>query len=87
MAYSMNHPLGMCPECTGLGEQLILKEETLFDPTKSLREGAILFSQFSAGWQTHLYQNNPLLDADKPLRDFTDEEWRTLRHSDFHVPA
>lgn len=66
MAYSMNHPLGMCPECTGLGEQLILKEETLFDPTKSLREGAILFSQFSAGWQTHLYQNNPLLDADKP---------------------
>lgn len=80
MAYSMNHPLGMCPECTGLGEQLILKEETLFDPTKSLREGAILFSQFSAGWQTHLYQNNPLLDADKPLRDFTDEEWRTLRY-------
>ena len=80
MAYSMNHPLGMCPECTGLGEQLILKEETLFDTTKSLREGAILFSQFSAGWQTHLYQNNPLLDADKPLRDFTDEEWRTLRY-------
>ena len=80
MAYSMNHPLGMCPECTGLGEQLNLKEDTLFDPTKSLREGAILFSQFSAGWQTHLYQNNPLLDADKPLHDFTDEEWQTLRY-------
>ena len=80
MAYSMNHPLGMCPECTGLGEQLNLKEDTLFDLTKSLREGAILFSQFSAGWQTHLYQNNPLLDADKPLRDFTDEEWQTLRY-------
>jgi len=80
MAYSMNHPLGMCPECTGLGEQLNLKEDTLFDPTKSLREGAILFSQFSAGWQTHLYQNNPLLDADKSLHDFTDEEWQTLRY-------
>ena len=80
MAYSMNHPLGMCPECTGLGEQLNLKEDTLFDTTKSLREGAIQFSQFSADWQTHLYQNNPLLDADKPLRDFTDEEWRTLRY-------
>ena len=80
MAYSMNHPLGMCPECTGLGEQLNLKEDTLFDPTKSLREGAILFSQFSAGWQTHLYQNNPMLDVDKPLRDFTDEEWQTLRY-------
>ena len=80
MAYSMNYPLGMCPECTGLGEQLNLKEDTLFDPTKSLREGAILFSQFSAGWQTHLYQNNPMLDVDKPLRDFTDEEWQTLRY-------
>lgn len=80
MAYSFNHPLGMCPVCTGLGEQLNLKEDTLFDEIKSLREGAILFSQFSSGWQTHLWQNNPLLDADKPLRDFTDEEWQTLRY-------
>ena len=71
MAYSFNHPLGMCPVCTGLGEQLVLNEETMFDTSKTLREGAILFSQFSAGWQTHLYQNNPLLNPDKKLCDFT----------------
>ena len=80
MAYSFNHPMGMCPECTGLGEQLELIEESLFDKSKSLREGAVLFSQFSAGWQTYLYQNNPLLNPDKKLNDFTEEEWNILRN-------
>ncbi len=56
MAYSFNHPAGMCPECTGLGEQMQLKEERLFDLDKSLKEGAILFSQFTSGWQHILYQ-------------------------------
>ncbi len=79
MAYSFNHPMGMCPECTGIGERLVLREESLFDLDKTLREGGILFSQFSAGWQTHLYQNNPLLDPDKKLRDFSPEEWEILR--------
>ncbi len=80
MAYSFNHPAGMCPDCTGIGERLELMEETMFDPEKSLVEGAILFSQFSSGWQTHLYQNNPLLDPHKKLRDFLPEEWDILRN-------
>ena len=80
MAYSFNHPAGMCPDCTGIGEQLELIEESMFDPDKSLVEGGILFSQFSSGWQTHLYQNNPLLDVNKKLRDFTPEEWDTLKY-------
>lgn len=80
MAYSFNHPAGMCPDCTGIGEQLELIEESMFDEEKSLAEGAILFSQFSAGWQTHLYQNNPLLDPNKKLKDFTDEEWDVLKN-------
>ena len=80
MAYSFNHPAGMCPDCTGIGEQLELIEESMFNTEKSLAEGAILFSQFSAGWQTHLYQSNPLLDPNKKLRDFSDEEWETLKY-------
>ena len=80
MAYSFNHPAGMCPDCTGIGEQLELIEESMFDEERSLAEGAILFSQFSAGWQTHLYQNNPLLDSNKKLKDFTDEEWDVLKN-------
>ena len=80
MAYSFNHPAGMCPDCTGIGQRLELIEDSMFDPDKSLSEGAILFSQFSSGWQTHLYQNNPLLDPDKKLRDYTPEEWDTLKY-------
>ncbi|WP_216656465.1 P-loop NTPase family protein [Campylobacter californiensis] len=68
MAYSFNHPLGMCPACSGLGKRLKLNESKLFDMDKTLKEGAILFSEFSAGWQTHLYQSNPLLDANKKLK-------------------
>nr|MCR5257406.1 ATP-binding cassette domain-containing protein [Desulfovibrio sp.] len=79
MAYSFNHPAGMCPVCTGLGKAADLDEDSLFDPDLSLAEGAIRFSQFSSGWQAHLYQNNPLLDAHKKLRDFTAEELEILR--------
>ena len=80
MAYSFNHPAGMCPDCTGIGERLELIEDSMFDPDKTLTEGAILFSQFSSGWQTHLYQNNPLLNPNKKLRDFTPEEWNILKY-------
>ena len=80
MAYSFNHPAGMCPDCTGIGERLELIEDSMFDPDKSLAEGGILFSQFSAGWQTHLYQNNPRLDPNKKLRDYTPEEWEFLKN-------
>lgn len=80
MAYSMNHPHGMCPDCTGLGVRVQLDEERMFDREKSIREGAIRFSQFSTGsWQAFYYYNNPLLDPDKKLRDFTEEEWQILR--------
>lgn len=79
MAYSMNHPHGMCPDCTGLGVRVQLDEERMFDHEKSIREGAIRFSQFSTGsWQS-FYYNNPLLDPDKKLRDYTAEEWKILR--------
>ena len=80
MAYSFNHPAGMCPECTGLGERTELIRESFFDPDKTLREGAIQFSQFSSGWQTVYYQNNPLLDPDKKLREFSPEEWQLLQY-------
>ena len=80
MAYSFNHPSGMCPDCTGLGEQLELNEHSLFDMDKTLREGGILFSQFSAGWQSCLYLTNPFLNPDKKLRDFSPDEMDILRY-------
>lgn len=80
MAYSLNHPHGMCPECTGLGEKVMLDESKLFDMDKSINESAIRFSQFSGGsWQEFYYKFNPLYSADKKLRDFTKQEWKALR--------
>lgn len=49
MAYSFNHPHGMCPDCTGLGEKVELDEAKMFDMDKSINEGAIRFRQFSGG--------------------------------------
>lgn len=80
MAYSLNHPHGMCPECTGLGEKVTLDESKLFDMDKSINEGAIRFSQFFGGsWQEFYYKFNPLYSADKKLKDFTEQEWKALR--------
>ncbi len=80
MAYSFNHPAGACPDCTGIGEQIELDKESFFDRDKSIAEGGILFSQFSSGWQTVYYQNNPLIDPYKKLRDFSPEEWKVLEY-------
>ena len=80
MAYSFNHPAGMCPDCSGIGEQIELNEESMFDLDKSINEGGILFSQFSSGWQTVYWQQNPLLDPNKKLKDFTKEEWHILKY-------
>ena len=80
MAYSFNHPHGMCPVCTGLGQETSLNEDAMFDRDKSINEGAIRFSQFSGGsWQSIYFTNNPYLDPDKKLRDYTPEEWEVLR--------
>lgn len=80
MAYSFNHPSGMCPDCTGLGQQVALDENRIFDRDRSINEGAIRFSQFSDGsWQAIYFTNNPYLDPDKKLRDYSDEEWQVLR--------
>lgn len=82
MAYSFNHPMGMCPDCTGLGKKLDLQEDLLFNPEGTLRNGGLRFSQFNAGWQNTLYVNHPRLDPDKPLKEFTAAEWQTLKYGD-----
>ncbi len=80
MAYSFNHPHGMCPDCTGLGYRVWLDEEKMFDLDETLNGKGLRFSQFSGGsWQEFYYRCCPLLDPDKKLRDFTPEEWKILR--------
>lgn len=82
MAYSFNHPHGMCPDCTGLGKRLTLKEDSLFNLSGTLLDGGLTFSQFAAGWQNVLYSRHPKLDPDKKLKDFTEEEWKILKYGE-----
>ncbi|MGX1777857.1 ATP-binding cassette domain-containing protein [Nocardia brasiliensis] len=86
--YSFNDPLGMCPECGGLGHVVRADLDKLLDTGKSLNEGAITFGPFAIGtFQWQLYAQSGLFDPDKPLRDYTADEWQLfLRGNGFRVP-
>ena len=76
-AFSFNHPNGMCPACGGVGRIVEVDEEKMFDKSKSLNEGAILFPTYAVGsyyWKA--FTCSGYFDCDKPLRDYTPEEWR-----------
>lgn len=80
MAYSPNHPAGMCPRCTGIGTIYELTDKLLFDLDKTIQDGGIRFSQFAKGWQHAIYTNHPDLDQTKKLRDFSENEWNILKY-------
>ncbi|MGP4028171.1 ATP-binding cassette domain-containing protein [Actinomadura sp. 3N407] len=87
-AYSFNDPQGMCPGCDGLGRAVRVDLDRFLDTGRTLNEGAVNFPPFGVGtfvWQ--LYAESGLFDPDKPLRDFTPEEWDLLLHGKgFRVP-
>ncbi|ACT92575.1 ATP-binding cassette domain-containing protein [Dyadobacter fermentans] len=78
-AFSFNDPAGMCLECNGLGKKVELDLEKFLDPTKSLNEGAILFPVFAVGtWYWKAYTFSGMLDNDKKLEDYSDDEMHML---------
>ncbi|GAA2381833.1 excinuclease ABC subunit UvrA [Nonomuraea africana] len=80
-AYSFNDPQGMCPECDGLGRTVRLDLDLAIDRTLSINEGALrIFPVGSYAW--HLYASSGLFDLDKPVGEFTEEEWRQLLHGE-----
>jgi len=53
--FSFNSPLGMCPECNGLGAKAELDVRLFVDPDKSLHQGGVRFwgemrKKKSSGW-------------------------------------
>jgi len=81
--FSFNHPDGMCPRCEGLGKIDTVDTDRLFDRQLSLNEGAIRFSAFAVGgYRWKRYVESGLFDNDKPLKDFTEDEWQTLLHGE-----
>ena len=57
--FSFNNPQGMCPDCHGLGTQLVMSERLMIpDPNLSILKGAILplGDVTSNKWRHHLYE-------------------------------
>ncbi len=80
-AFSFNDPEGMCPECSGIGKKTELDPGKFFDVSKSLNEGAMLHPGVAVGsFHWKLYAHSGFFDNDKPLSEYTDEEWETLLH-------
>ncbi|AYR19002.1 ATP-binding cassette domain-containing protein [Alcaligenes faecalis] len=81
--FSFNHPQGMCPTCQGLGWVDELDLDLLFDRSKSLNQGAIRFPTFAPGtFRWKRYACSGLFDGDKPLADYSPDEWQTLLYAD-----
>src|SRR5512134_2159131 len=72
--FSFNDPQGMCPGCNGLGRKLQPIAEKFYDPSKSLREGAIQGPVFDPG----IYMSSGFFDNDKKLAKFTKKEMDLL---------
>ena len=81
--FSFNHLDGMCPRCEGLGKVDTVDLDRLFDRELSLNQGAIRFSAFAVGgYRWKRYVHSGLFDNDKPLKDFSKDEWHTLIHAE-----
>ena len=81
--YSFNDPQGMCPTCSGLGHVVQFDLDKVLDTSKSLNEGAILLPGHQVGtYQWQLYANSGFFSPDKPLCEFTEEEWHNFLHGE-----
>lgn len=77
--FSFNDPGGMCKTCSGLGKVTRIDLEALLDHEKSWNQGCIKDSTYKPGsWFWKQYANAGYFDLDKPLKDFSSEEYNLL---------
>ncbi|MGV2806119.1 excinuclease ABC subunit UvrA, partial [Clostridium perfringens] len=81
--FSFNTPFGACPDCDGLGVEMIVDPELLIpDTSKSVEEGA--FAAWSGGTSTYYPQFLKSVCAhfgiplDKPVSTFSQEQMNKL---------
>ncbi len=81
--FSFNHPEGMCPHCKGLGKQIKIDLDLFLDREKSIRQGAISHPHYRVGgflWKELVSLD--VVDSDKPIKEFTDDELNLLLFSE-----
>lgn len=77
--FSFNDPNGMCRTCSGLGKIMKVDVESLIDPDKSWNEGCVKDSLYHPGsWYWKQYTQSGLFDLDKPIKEYTKEEYNLL---------
>ncbi len=88
-SFSFNSPLGMCPDCNGLGTKPEMDPELVVpDPTRSVREGAIepwakVMERGSDSWTGSILSNlakTYKIDFDKPWNKLPAKHKRLLLH-------
>lgn len=81
--FSFNSPDGMCLTCNGSGQTMQIELDKIIDPTKSLNDGAILFSEFyvdSIYWK--FYAGSGLFDNDLPLDQYPPDLYQKLLYGE-----
>ncbi|GAB3867299.1 excinuclease ABC subunit UvrA [Nocardioides maradonensis] len=74
---------GMCPTCDGRGTVSELDLSAIVDETRSLEEGAILVPGYTAdGWLVRTYAESGFFPADRPIREFTEQQRADLLHKE-----
>lgn len=72
---------GMCPVCEGTGSVNDVDVTRLYDPARSLEDGAILVPGYHVGgYNYRLYASSGLLDPAKPTGKYTAQERHDLLH-------
>jgi len=78
--FSFNSPLGMCPECNGLGTKVEFDPDRFVDPDKSLHEGGVrTWGELRKKKSSWIYKTAEQIaeqfgyDLDVPWRDLSEE--------------
>jgi excinuclease UvrABC ATPase subunit len=83
LALSFNDPMGMCPECEGLGRGSRIDIDRLVDKSKSLADGPVRFPTFNVGgYNLHTFVKSGFFDVKKPLKKYSKEEWHDFLYRD-----
>ena len=81
--FSFNNPEGMCPECSGIGNKIAVDLDAILDINKSIAEGGIRHpNYYPGGWYWKSMKESGMVDLDKPLKDFTEDEMNRLLYSE-----
>lgn len=77
--FSFNAPNGMCKTCSGLGKITKVDVGAIMDPDKSWNDGCVKDSLFRPGsWYWKQYAQSGLFELDKPIREYSIEEYNLL---------